>query len=344
MRQEDSSATPAASQVSINHRRLNPVFVVGHGRSGTSILADLLRKHLRLAFGTESQFFIRYYRQLHRYGDLRDERNRRLLLEDLSRERFFQRSLKYGVRLDVERAVREAEPTYAGVLTAIMRQSAECQRMERWGDKTPEYTRHLFVVRELFPSAQFIHIVRDGRDVALSGFRMHFGAKNSYAAAREWGHVLSEVQAFKKTAAEGTFIELRYEDLLTRTQETFAQILRFLDIDDTGGEVSRAVGRLAGAELRAGNFFKWKTELSARDQEVFAAVAGSWLSEYGYEVPATTRSAPGRAASWYWQCDNVVRRMMMRAYWADTLYKVGLKVRAQRVPLRALWSPGRVER
>ena len=61
----------------IRHRRTDPVFVIGHGRSGTSILATLLRQHLRVAFGTESQFFIRYHRQLARYGDLSREANRR---------------------------------------------------------------------------------------------------------------------------------------------------------------------------------------------------------------------------------------------------------------------------
>jgi len=335
MIQECSNAQQDAAHPRITHRRLDPVFVVGHGRSGTSILSNLIRKYFRVAFGTESQFFVRYYRRLHRYGDLTRDRNRRLLLDDLSRERFFQRSRKYGVRLDVDRAVREAAPTYAGVLTAIMRQSAECQQMVRWGDKTPEYTRHLPVLRELFPTAQFIHIVRDGRDVALSGYLMHFGAKNAYAAAREWSRVLAQVQAFAATVPEGSFIELRYEDLLTRTHETVARLVRFLDIDDPDGHVSQTVGRLAAAELRAGNFDKWKTELTQREQDLFVAVAGAWLNRYGYEVAPVTRSDPGFLASMYYQVDNVIRRMMMREYWADTLYKTRLRLREQRLPLRA---------
>jgi hypothetical protein len=210
--------------------------------------------------------------------------------------------------------------------------------MQRWGDKTPEYTRHLPVLRELFPTAQFIHIVRDGRDVALSGYLMHFGAKNAYAAAREWSHVLAQVQAFAATMSEKSFIELRYEDLLAHTEDTFARIIRFLEIDDPDGHVSEAVGRLAGAELQAGNFDKWKTDLSRREQDLFAAVAGSWLRRYGYEVPAGTPAEPGRVAAWYWEVDNLLRRVLMRAYWADTFYKMRLRVRAQGLPLRAWWS------
>jgi hypothetical protein len=216
-----------------------------------------------------------------------------------------------------------------------MRQNAENQQMERWGDKTPEYTRHLPVLRELFPSAQFIHIVRDGRDVALSGYQMHFGAKNAYAAAREWGDVLAHVQAFAATMPEASFLELRYEDLLTDTQAQFARIVRFLDIHDPDGRVGEAAGLLASADLRAGNFNKWKTELSPSEQQMFAAVAEKWLRRYRYEVPAVTRPSPGPLATLYWQVDNTLRRMMMREYWADTFYKVRLRARAQGLPVRA---------
>lgn len=331
--------------VPVTHRRREPLFVIGHGRSGTSILSTLLREHLRVAFGTESQFFIRYYRHLKRYGDLTREANRRLLVEDLSRERFFQRSKKYGVRLDVERAVREAEPqTYGGILAAIMRQNAECQRMERWGDKTPEYTSHLPILRELFPTAQYIHIVRDGRDVALSGYQMHFGAKNAYAAARQWSSVVKEVQAFAATMPERAFLELRYEDLLSDTARTFARIIQFLDVEDPDGVVSTRVGRAAATDLRAGNFGKWKTDLSTREQQMFLAIAGSELAHYGYEAPAPTRSAPGYLGSLYWKADNMIRRMSMREYWADTVYKARLRLRAQQLPVRMWRSTGGIGR
>lgn len=336
--QEGFDAQPV---LTIRHRRRDPVFVVGHGRSGTSILATLIRKHLQVAFGTESQFFIRYHRQLARYGDLARGPKRRLLVEDLSRERFFQRSKKYGVRLDVDRAVREAKPhTYAGVLAAIMRQNAECQQMERWGDKTPEYTAHLPLLHGLFPEAQYIHIVRDGRDVALSGYRMHFGAKNAYAAARQWSHVLSQVQAFALTMPNDAFMELRYEDLLTNPVETFARIIAFLDIEDPDGQVSATVGQSAAHDLRAGNFGKWKRDLSRREQDMFVAIAGSHLARYGYETAAPVRSAPGYLGALYWEADNVVRRMSMREYWADTLYKARLRLRAQQLPLRLWRSTG----
>jgi hypothetical protein len=215
-----------------------------------------------------------------------------------------------------------------------MRQSMECQQMDRWGDKTPEYSRHLPVLRNLFPSAQFVHIVRDGRDVALSGYLTHFGAKNAYAAASEWRDVMEKVHAFADTMPSSSFIELRYEDLLTRTSETLARLIRFLEIHDPDGCVSEAVGRQAGSELRADNFNKWKTELSRRDQDIFAVLAGAWLSRYGYEVTRLTRPAPGLLARLYWRADNAMRRMVVRDHWFDSVYKARLRLRELRLPLR----------
>lgn len=75
----------------VKHSRTNPVFVVGNARSGTSIFCKMIRKYLKISFGTESQFIIRYYNTLARYGDLRKDENLLLLIYDISRERCFER-------------------------------------------------------------------------------------------------------------------------------------------------------------------------------------------------------------------------------------------------------------
>jgi ABC-type ATPase involved in cell division len=48
----------------VRHTKTNPVFVIGSSRSGTSILVKMIRKYLKISFGTESQFIIRYYNNL----------------------------------------------------------------------------------------------------------------------------------------------------------------------------------------------------------------------------------------------------------------------------------------
>ena len=168
------------------HTRFSPVFVVGCTGSGTSLTCRLLLDHLGVNFGTESQFIIRYARHIARYGDLRVRGNMRRLLTDISRERFFPRTRRnFGFVFDVDRALRYVtEPTYAGALRAIFEQFATSKGLVRWGDKTPEYNYHLDVLLELFPTAQFVHVVRDPRDMAVSQFKAGFGSKTAYEAAR----------------------------------------------------------------------------------------------------------------------------------------------------------------
>lgn len=317
----------ATEEVTVRHTRQDPVFVIGHGRSGTSILTNLIRKYLGVAFGTESQFFVRYYRRLSAYGDLNVEANLERLLNDIAGERFFARSRKFGLHLDVARAMRECKArTYAAVLDAILRQCADAQRRARWGDKTPEYIRHLPVLLELFPRAQFIHIVRDGRDVALSGYQTHFGCKNAYTAAREWRSVVEEGRRFGAALPPGAFVEIRYEDLLRTPADVMARLVRFLEIDDAGGSLTAHVGQHVRADLRSGNSNKWEREMDEADQMLFAALAGDTLRACGYKVPARLPPPPGQLAAIYWESENIARRLARADYWQDNLYKARLRL------------------
>jgi len=77
--------------VEVVHGSQVPVLVLGHARSGTSVFIRMLRKYLRIAFGTESQFIIRYHSRISKYGDLTKDANVRRLIGDLYRERWFER-------------------------------------------------------------------------------------------------------------------------------------------------------------------------------------------------------------------------------------------------------------
>ena len=81
------------SRVLPRHTRFSPVFVLGHVRSGTSLMCRLLLDYLDVNFGTESQFIVRYHQKLWRYGDLADDDSLRWFLHDISQERFVLRTV-----------------------------------------------------------------------------------------------------------------------------------------------------------------------------------------------------------------------------------------------------------
>jgi hypothetical protein len=330
------SAAQTVTPAGIEHRDLGPLFIVGHARSGTSILTDLIRAHLRIAFGTESQFIVRIAQNVHAYGDLRDPHNRWHFVQTMAAERFFSRSQKYGFRLDVDAAVRDSGAgTYRSVLTAIFGQLAHQLNCARWGDKTPEYAYHLPLLFELFPDASFIHVIRDGRDVALSTYEMHFGAKNAHAAARDWVACIDAVEAFRRSFPQAPVLDVRYEDLLADPQAVFASLVHFLHI--VGDETLAArIATVVGRDLRSGNSNKWRTRLSTAEQRRFEAVAGTALARYGYDRVAPDVKPPSAIARMYWFLDDRAKRAGTPGYFRDTLYRAGLRLGAAGRPLRAL--------
>ncbi len=320
----------------VAHTRFNPVFVIGHGRSGTSILIKLIRKYLKVNFGTESQFIIRYYNNLNKYGSLEKDANVRLLIDDISNERFFKRiKNRFGFELDKEAVFTNLSGrAYADVLESFFRHFATYHRMERWGDKTPEYINHLPALKTLFPDAQFIHIVRDGRDVALSEFKAPFGAKNTFRAAIDWREKIGLFRAFAETLPEDRYIELKYEDLLTRPVRVFERLIAFLCIDDSGNDLIRFIEKHISDDLKSGNFNKWKQQFRPAQKKMFERVAGNLLKIYNYQTEFNIDSPVYLLEKIYWNIDNEVKKHARIDYWQDNLYKLQLRSRSLLVDLR----------
>ena len=312
------------------HTRTSPVFVIGFPRSGTSLTCRLLRRYLKVSFGTESQFIIRYLRRLPQFGDLTQEANVRRLLYEIGTERFFARSRhNWGFEFDVEKAIRTLPaPTYAGVLHSIFGQLAEHNGMVRWGDKTPAYNSNLNELRQLFPDAQFIHVVRDGRDVSLSIRTESFGAKNACEAADGWSRALESIQAFSRDLPRDQDFEVRYEDLIEQPPQTLSALRDFLGIEDHAGTLSDYVASHIGEEIQSGNSGKWCQALPLREVERFEGVAGDMLVHFGYHLAYQGRARPVSGLERkFWRLRGRTDRWLMRRYWTDNFYK--LKVRAR---------------
>lgn len=324
-----SLLTAPVTRVLAEHTRFDPVFVLGHTRSGTTLMCRLLLDHLGVNFGTESQFIVRYHQKIAQFGDLADDRRLRWLFEEISRERFFERTRRnFGFEFDIDRAMRSIEErTYAGALTAIFEQFARGQGMTRWGDKTPAYARSLPVLRELFPGAQYIHVVRDGRDAALSLMSTGFGPKTAYEAAVDWSELVRDISWLAETSSASNFLTVRYEDLLKDPGSVLGRIAAFLGIRHAEA-LAAAIADPVRRQVREGNCAKWTTGLSAREIECFETYAGRELVRFGYPLAFRRRTTPMTKleAAW-WRAQGFWRRATNRKCWTDNWYKARLRLR-----------------
>ena len=311
----------------IMHRDCSPVIVLGHGSSGTSIMARLLREELGVAFGTESQFIIRYYERLSLYGDLERPDNRRKLVSHLLTERWFERSAKFGFATDCDCILaRVKSNTYAGILDAIFSEFADQVGMNRWGSKTPEYNLNLGVLGKLFPHAKYIQMSRDGRDVYVSLTNRYWGPKNVFCSAQEWKHETRLVCEFLNSIPVDRKFATSYEELSDAPEEVFERLVDFLKVEDRDGTLRERIRKRIPNKVRSGNYGKWRKLMTESQIQRYESIACDELLRLGYESSVTEASpSPGALTSLFWKAHNRLRKFTFSRYWSDNLYKARLR-------------------
>ncbi len=292
-------------------------FVVGVGRSGTTLLRLMLDAHPQMAIPPETHFFDSV---LEASGRLRfgPEQALSAITEDEHR-RWNDFGLGQDELLDRFETIRRFNAPDA--LRAFYELYAEKQGKERWGDKTPPYVKTMRRIKRVLPEARFIHVIRDGRDVALSNNkrvieRGHREAVPAARSARRWKRRIEKARADGPHLGE--YIEIRYEDLVSDTEPALRTVCDFIDLDfdevmlryhETAAE---RLAEMAGAmpardgrpERDAGERLKahalatkpptkerievWREDMSADDQAEFERVAGDLLDDLGYARAASS--------------------------------------------------------
>lgn len=286
-----------------------PVFIVGVHRSGTTLLRYMLNSGGKIYIPPESDFIPRFFLgQVHK--PLTEAQVASMLSLIFGKYRFVRQW--QGPPLTASEAMSAMiVPTPAAFLDVLYGRYAQQNGASRWGDKTPIYTSYMDLLAELFPTAQFIYLIRDGRDVGLSmldkwGRKFHF---DIYFTARKWVQRSRQAQESAKKLGNGRFYQLFYEELIRDPERYLREICTFLD---EPYDPKMAQPHLLGQqEIAPGSFHapirqsinpskiaRWKQEMSLPDQRLFQAVAGDLLAEYGYELP--TLPPMPLAEKWRW--------------------------------------------
>ena len=305
----------------------NPyLFVVGCPRSGTTLLQRVLDAHPDLSVVNEAQFVPRVLAHHGLDGDA--PLTQSMVAEVRSYRRF--------ARLDLgEKAVARAasaSATYSQFVARLYDAVASQQGTPFAGEKTPDYVRFLTLLDRLFPWARFVHLVRDGRDVALSLLEWAAGGKGPgrYALWQEdpiatsalwWS---AQVTAGRRDGARigaNRYHEVRYEALVADPAAEAAQLASFLDLPyspemlrfhegrrrDDPGLSAKDAWLAPTAGLR-----DWRRDMDSADAELFEALVGNVLDDLGYQrvFPEVSPAATARAAEFRdaWSSETAPRR------------------------------------
>jgi hypothetical protein len=266
------------------------VIVLGVGRSGTTLLRVMLDRNSAIAIPYES-FFVTPL--AHRHG-----RRPRLndFLDDLGR---FYQLYEWGIAPeDVRPRLREGMTT-GEAIAAVFEVYAEREGKPRWGDKTPLYMQHLSLLERLFPDALWVHLVRDGRDAALSflelpaGFSGRTWAQPRTAAqfAARWR---TEIEAARRLGRHvgHRYLELRYEDLVAEPERELRRVCEHASLP-WEPEMLEYAGTSEVAEMPehrnlalppTAGLRDWRSQMAPDDARAFEQVAGDVLRSGSYEL------------------------------------------------------------
>lgn len=282
---------------------LQPFFIFGSPRSGTSLLSRMLDSHENLVVPNESLIFKMFSRSLSTYGDLNEQLNQKRLLKDILSTRVI-RYWKPPASFN-EVAPLITRGGFAGVVEALIRSRAVDKHLTAWGEKSPGHAFYWEEIRNTFPEAKVIHILRDGRDVASSIIKARMGPSTYYAAARMWSDYLDAVEHIKSRCENDAFFELRYENLLAEPVNTLRMTCEFLEVpysesmrmfyrQDTNYRTDERNLENLNKPLITTNKEKWRRSLTDRQLLEFENVAGYHLDQYGYGRSTTGELGPVR--------------------------------------------------
>ena len=298
------------------------MFVVGCGRSGTTLLRLMLDAHPDLAIPPESHFLSRFGHAIDRYAAAGGGVDPERLAADIMRTKTFA-AWKVPDEDVLERVRSLAAPaSFADVIDAVYTAYVQPRGASRWGDKTPRYVLDIPLFDRLFPGSRFVHIVRDGRDVAMSLRSVRFGPNDPMSAAGFWARRVRAGRRDGGRLGPQRYSEIRYEALVADPERELRAICEVIDLpwDAAMLEYHRGVDEALPDDRRSQHRHEdrpptaglrdWRTEMPAADVAAFEAVAGDLLDELGYERGAPPPDSALRArAAWHVASGRVKRRL-----------------------------------
>lgn len=319
---------PTGSRLERRDRRsddeLAVPFIVGTGRCGSTLLRLMLDAHPCMAIPPETHFVPVAIQASEGAAAPREA-----FLDAMTghqRWKSFQLDDK-----QLRQRVEQISPFDPGeVLREFYRMYARGAGKSRWGDKTPTYLGHMPLIEKALPEARFVHIIRDGRDVALSIRELWFGPSTIPEIAEWW---VAHIERARRDARSlPHYMEIRHEDLVQQPESTLRRICEFLHLpwhgemldyhrraaerlqaavaSDTPDQAQRRLSaqEFAAQPLQSSRLERWRREMATSELAEFETVAGGLLAELGYELACNPGDLPAHIP-WFHRFEFAMREI-----------------------------------
>lgn len=272
---------------------MRPLIILGNPRSGTSLLRAVLNSHPEIYVAPESGFAHYCFTLL---------RDKKIEYSDLADNIFRAKKFEYWKisQEELNDLVINNPSNYQLLVKEIyIKQAAKEDKgnIKFWGDKNNYYVKHVDELEQVYKNACFIHIIRDGRDVACSYKKLsEIEAKEKYQpnltgeiekVAEEWSSNNSKVIEYLES--DENHISIRYEDLVNNFEKTTNEISSFLKIENEFKTELKSDEPQTyfwksdlNKKINADNIGKYKHILTTEEIETFNSIAHSILQKFNY--------------------------------------------------------------
>lgn len=333
-----------------------PIIIGGCPRSGTTLLRTMLHCHPEVAIPRETRFVLEAWLRRRRFGDLRREDNRRRLAGWVFKR---DKSQANRLGLDADEAIERlvaAPPTLGSMLATCFVMFAERLGRPRWGDKRPMYAARMAAIWDLFPDAQFIHVVRDPRACVVSLRKLGWYDGQIAPAAELWERSIIAVNSWRPKLGADQLLEVRYEDLVTEPRETLTRVAAFATLAADDDALERMLSYHELEERRSQRYHSnlsrpldptrllaWNDDLEKPEIAFIEEAARPLMRQWGYETVADGVAAPADLLRAFHERRRRHAAARRKLAWLDRVQKLVL----HRQPLAAelgSWSRDEPER
>ncbi|MFC1809041.1 sulfotransferase [Candidatus Omnitrophota bacterium] len=261
----------------------SPFFIIGCGRSGNTLLRVMLNMHSQIAIPLESLFIIDYLRC-----------SRSLSLETLKRLIVKEIEIK---EWDMNVALGDIQDcnTIVDVIERLHQLYLHKEKKTIWGQKTPRFIRYGEALKDVFPPAKFIHIIRDPRAVVNSLVKSPVHRSTFYHGALRWQRDVQFGFNLKKKYPDSV-LEIFYEELVVSPGIALQRICDFLNISyeenmlvyHNKNEYEFSKQFYGDSVLNVKNPIMpqrsnaWKGEMKKYQKELVESICGPLMETYGY--------------------------------------------------------------
>ncbi len=224
-----------------------PIFIVGEGRSGTTMLRNLLAEHKNIwAIERESYIFVTNWPQKNPYFEkYQNDLNKLSLAVIAAMKRVGVKAQKALQEKEIAADIRSAHQAFLGssyyknlesdfnhikVFDSVCKFFSELDHAERIIEKTPYHINYIKEILDAYPDAQIIAIYRDPRAVIASWLKKD-KFKSILGCCHSWNNAMSKISSYTTKLDESQIQLIKFEDLISEPESSLKKLCSWLGED-----------------------------------------------------------------------------------------------------------------